>query len=141
MFFKDHKLHSRRVQFIPNWNKLVYYLLSVCTRYVIYFCLFIPNCVRNHVITYTNSINIPRSHCTTFTLSLTIQNLFSTGSRNLKCICGRQANFIIVYWLFVQVHIPTRQNDGGISLQKQTLNGKRQCNATKAGIFMLSNSE
>ena len=52
------------------------------------------------------------------TLSLTIQNFFSTRSRNLTCTCGRPAKLLIVYWLLVQVHIRTRQNDGRISLQK-----------------------
>ena len=39
------------------------------------------------------------------------------------------------------VHNRTRQNDGRISLQKQTSNDKRQSNLTKLGINLLFVSE
>ena len=39
------------------------------------------------------------------------------------------------------VHNPTRQNDGRISLQKQTSNDNRQINLTKLGIKLLFVSE
>ena len=48
-FFKDHKLHS------PLWARAI---LLVFEK--IYSCVFIPNCTRNHVITYTN---LTRDHC------------------------------------------------------------------------------
>ena len=45
-FFKDHKVHSPKLKcscdFVGLWK--------------IYSCLFIPNCTRNHVITYTNMV-------------------------------------------------------------------------------------
>ena len=75
------------------------------------------------------------------TLSLIIQKLFSTRRRHLRCICGRPAKFLFVYCLLVLVHIRIRQNGGRICLQKQILNGTRQCNITKGGILMSSNSE
>ena len=43
--------------------------------------------------------------------------------------------------LLAPVHNRTRQNDGRISLQKQTSNDKRQSNLTKLGITMLFVSE
>ena len=43
--------------------------------------------------------------------------------------------------LLALVHNRTRQNDGRISLQKQTSNDKRQSNLTKLGITMLFVSE
>ena len=43
--------------------------------------------------------------------------------------------------LLALVHNPTRQNDGRISLQKQTSNDKRQSNLTKLGINLLFVSE
>ena len=39
--------------------------------------------------------------------------------------------------LLALVHNRTRQNDGRISLQKQTSNDKRQINLTKLGINLL----
>ena len=42
IFFKDHKLHSP------------YGLMQFCFLWKSYSCLFIPNCTRNLVITYTN---------------------------------------------------------------------------------------
>ena len=39
------------------------------------------------------------------------------------------------------VHNRTKQNDGRISLQKQTSNDKRQSNLTKLGINLLFASE
>ena len=43
--------------------------------------------------------------------------------------------------LLTLVHNRTRQNDGRISLQKQTSNDKRQSNLTKLGINLLIVSE
>ena len=43
--------------------------------------------------------------------------------------------------LLALVHNRTRQNDGRISLQKQTSNDKRQSNLTKMGINLLFVSE
>ena len=43
--------------------------------------------------------------------------------------------------LLALVNNRTRQNDGRISLQKQTSNDKRQSNLTKLGITMLFVSE
>ena len=43
--------------------------------------------------------------------------------------------------LLALVHNRTRQNDGRISLQKQTSNDKRQSNLTKLGINLLFVSE
>ena len=43
--------------------------------------------------------------------------------------------------LLALVHNGTRQNDGRISLQKQTSNDKRQSNLTKLGINLLFVSE
>ena len=43
--------------------------------------------------------------------------------------------------LLTHVHNRTRQNDGRISLQKQTSNDKRQINLTKLGINLLFVSE
>ena len=43
--------------------------------------------------------------------------------------------------LLTLVHNRTRQNDGRISLQKQTSNDKRQNNLTKLGINLLIVSE
>ena len=43
--------------------------------------------------------------------------------------------------LLALVHNHTRQNDGRVSLQKQTSNDKRQSNLTKMGINLLFVSE
>ena len=43
--------------------------------------------------------------------------------------------------LLTLVHNRTRQNDGRVSLQKQTSNDKRQSNLTKMGINLLFVSE
>ena len=43
--------------------------------------------------------------------------------------------------LLALVHNRTRQNDGRMSLQKQTSNDKRQSNLTKLGINLLFVSE
>ena len=43
--------------------------------------------------------------------------------------------------LLALVHNRTRQNDGRVSLQKQTSNDKRQSNLTKMGINLLFVSE
>ena len=43
--------------------------------------------------------------------------------------------------LLALVHNRTRQNDGRVSLQKQTSNDKRQSNLTKMGINLLCVSE
>ena len=43
-FFKDHKLHALPLRACA--------ILLVFEK--IYSCLFIPNCTRNHMITYTN---------------------------------------------------------------------------------------
>ena len=57
-------------QFGINKHLLIFSKTTNCTRSTgscnfvslkkkIYLCLFIPNCTRNHVITYTNIIDIP----------------------------------------------------------------------------------
>ena len=104
----------------------------------IYSRLFISNCAE--IMWLPIQIALIYLLCY-ITLSLIIQKLFSTRSRYLRCICRRPEKFLLVHCLLVLVHIRTRQNGGRISLQKQISNGKRQCNITKAGIFMSSNSE
>ena len=104
----------------------------------IYSCLFIPNCAE--IMWLPIQLALIYLLCY-ITLSLIIQKLFSTRSRYLRCICRRPEKFSLVHCLLVLVHIRTRQNGGRISLHKQISNCKRQCNITKAGIFMSSNSE
>ena len=61
--------------------------------------------------------------------------------RNVRFVCKRTAKFFNRIPLLALVHNRTRQNDGGISLQKQTSNDKRQSNLTKLGINLLFVSE
>ena len=64
-----------------------------------------------------------------------------TKGRNLRFVCERTAKFFNRIPLLALVHNRTRQNDGGISLHKQTSNDKRQINLTKLGINLLFVSE
>ena len=64
-----------------------------------------------------------------------------TRGRNLRLVCERLAKFFNRIPLLALVHNRTRQNDGRISLQKQTSNDKRQNNLTKLGINLLFVSE
>ena len=64
-----------------------------------------------------------------------------TRGRNLRFVCERTAKFFNRIPLLALVHNRTRQNDGRISLQKQTSNDKRQSNFTKRGITMSFVSE
>ena len=64
-----------------------------------------------------------------------------TRGRNLRFVCERTAKFFNRILLLALVHNHTRQNDGRISLQKQTSNDKRQNNLTKLGINFIFVSE
>ena len=78
--------------------------------------------------------------------SFTIGQLKGTGQQakqgeNLRFVCERTAKFFNRMSLLALVHNRTRQNDGRISLQKQTSNDKRQSNLRKLGINLLFVSE
>ena len=64
-----------------------------------------------------------------------------TRGRNLRFVCERTAKFFNRIPLLALVHNHTRQNDGRISLQKQTSNDNRQIDLTKLGINLLFVSE
>ena len=68
-------------------------------------------------------------------------NSCQTRGRDLRFVCERPAKFFKRIPLLALVHNRTRQNDGRISLQKQTSNDKRQSNLTKLGINLLFVSE
>ena len=63
------------------------------------------------------------------------------NGQKLKILCERSAKFFNRIPLLALMNNRTRQNDGRISLQKQTSNDKRQSSLTKPVINLLFVSE